>query len=157
MQQESMSLVEFQRRFGSDEACMEHLFKLRWPEGYHCRRCGHGSYCLHSTRRLYQCSNCKYQVSITAGTIFDKTRVPLTKWFLATFVMTTVQKDIPMRGLGPILGISNYKTLWAMGHRIRKAVADRHEESELRCLSKFDNALLACLSSSPATFADLKA
>ena len=73
MQQESMSLVEFQRRFVSDEACMEHLLSLRWPDGYTCPRCGHRRCCFHSTRLLFQCSACKYQVSVTAGTIFHKT------------------------------------------------------------------------------------
>ena len=111
MQQESVSLVEFQRRFATEEACMEHLFKLRWPEGYHCPRCGHGSYCFHSTRRLYQCSRCKYQVSVTAGTIFHKTRTPLVKWFWMIFMMARLKSSVSMLSCQRMLGIKTYKTV----------------------------------------------
>ncbi len=87
MQQEAMSLLDFQSRFFSEEACEEHLFKLRWPDGFRCPRCGHGRYSLVATRQLYQCSACHYHASLTAGTVFHKTRTPLRKWFWMIFLM----------------------------------------------------------------------
>lgn len=115
MKQQRLSLIESQRRFSSEEACVQHLFGLRWPEGYHCPKCGHIQYCFHTTRRLYQCGKCKYQVSVTAGTIFHKTRTPLVKWFWMIFMMTRQKSGASMMSLQRMLGISSYKTAWTMG------------------------------------------
>jgi transposase-like protein len=142
MQQESMSLVEFQSRFVSDEACMEHLFKLRWPDGYRCPRCGHRRYCFHSTRTLFQCSACKYQVSVTAGTIFHKTRTPLVKWFWMIFMMARQKSGVSMLSLQRMLGIKSYKTVWTMGHKIRKAMEDRDSQDQLAGLVEMDDAFI---------------
>jgi transposase-like protein len=142
MQQEPLNLVEFQRRFSSEESCMEHLFALRWPGGYRCPRCGHGSYCFHSTRRLYQCSKCKYQVSVTAGTIFHKTRTPLAIWFWMILMMARQKSGLSMLGCQRMLGIKTYKTVWTMGHKIRKAMADRDSQYQLAGLVEMDEAFI---------------
>ncbi len=142
MKQEQLTLIEFQQRFSTDEACMEHLFRLRWPESFRCPRCGHGSYCFHSTRKLYQCSKCKYQVSVTAGTIFHKTRTPLVKWFWMIFMMTRQKSGASMMSLQRMLGISSYKTVWTMGHKIRKAMADRDARYQLAGLVEMDDTFL---------------
>ena len=87
MQQKSMGLIEFQRKFATEKACQRHLFRLRWPDGCQCPRCSYDKASFHSTRHLYQCKRCKYQVSLTAGTIFHKTRTPLRKWFWMIFLL----------------------------------------------------------------------
>jgi len=74
MQQTPINLIEFQKKFATEEACQKHLFHLRWPEGYRCPRCGHDQASFHRTCNLYQCKACKYQASLTAGPIFHKTR-----------------------------------------------------------------------------------
>lgn len=142
MKQERLSLIEFQGRFATEEACVEHLFKLRWPEGYRCPRCGHTRYCFHSTRKLYQCSKCKFQVSVTSGTIFHKTRTSLVKWFWMIFMMTRQKSGISMLGLQRMLGISSYTTVWSMGHKIRKAMADRDALYQLAGLVEMDDTFL---------------
>jgi transposase-like protein len=142
VKQQHLSLIEFQQGFSTEEACMEHLFRLRWPEGYRCPRCGHGSYCFHSTRKLYQCSKCKYQVSVTAGTIFHKTRTSLVKWFWMIFMMTRQKSGVSMLSLQRMLGISSYKTVWTMGHKIRKAMADRDARYQLAGLVEMDDTFL---------------
>ena len=81
MQQKTLSLLQFQKKFGTEKACQKQLFRLRWPEGFKCPRCGHGEAYFHRKRHLYQCKSCGYQASLTAGTVFHKTRTPLTKWF----------------------------------------------------------------------------
>ena len=124
MQQERLNLVEFQRKFATEEACMEHLFKLRWPEGYHCPRCGHGSYCFHSMRRLYQCSKCKYQVSVTAGTIFHKTRTALVNWFRMIFMMAR-GRAVCRCSVASGCRDQDVQTVRPSGHEIRKAMADQ--------------------------------
>lgn len=142
MQQEHLSLLEFQQTFSSEETCMEHLFRLRWPEGYRCPRCGHEQYSFHSTRMLYQCGKCKYQVSVTAGTIFHKTRTSLVKWFWMIFMMTRQKSGVSMQSLQRMLGISSYQTVWTMGHKIRTAMADRDAQYQLAGLVEMDDTFL---------------
>jgi len=142
VKQQQLTLMEFQRRFATEEACVDHLFQLRWPEGYQCPRCGHSQYCFHSARKLYQCSKCKYQCSVTAGTIFHKTRTPLVKWFWMIFMMTRQKSGVSMMSLQRMLGISSYKTVWTMGHKIRKAMADRDAQYQLAGLVEMDDIFL---------------
>lgn len=71
-----IGLPEFARRFAGEENCRKYLFKMRWPQGFVCPRCGHGEYYYHSGRKLCQCKACKYQASVTAGTVFHKTHTP---------------------------------------------------------------------------------
>lgn len=142
MKQQPLDLTEFQQKFCTEEACMAHLFALRWPDGYKCPRCGHDRYCFHSTRRLYQCSKCKYQVSVTAGTVFHKTRTPLAKWFWMIFMMARQKSGVSMLGLQRMLAIKTYKTVWVMGHKIRKAMADRDAQYQLAGLVEMDDAFV---------------
>lgn len=131
MKQERMTLRQFQRLFQTEKACIDRLFKLRWPNGYRCPRCGHTHYSFHSSRRLYQCSRCKYQVSVTAGTIFHKTRTSLVHWFWIIFIMTRQKSGVSMLSLQGMLGIKSYRTVWAISHKIRKAMADRDAQRQL--------------------------
>ena len=142
MKQAPLDLIEFQKKFSTEEACIEHLFKLRWPAGYVCPRCGHRHYCFHTTRKLYQCSGCKYQVSVIAGTIFHKTRTPLVKWFWMIFMMSRQKSGVSMLSLQRMLGIGSYKTVWTMGHKIRKAMADRDQLYQLGGLVEMDEAFV---------------
>ncbi|MBK5102173.1 MAG: IS1595 family transposase [Desulfobacteraceae bacterium] len=139
MQQKPMSLIEFQRKFATEKACQGHLFRLRWPEGYHCPRCHHHHAYFHRTRHLYQCKACGYQVSLTAGTIFHKTRTPLRKWFWMIFLMGRQKSGISMLSLKRMLEIKGYKTAWTMGHKIRKAMADREASYKLAGLIEMDD------------------
>lgn len=131
MLNEKMTLQRFQRRFSTERACMNHLFKLRWPDGYRCPRCGHSRYSFHSARKLYQCSECKYQASVTAGTIFHKTRTSLVHWFWIIFIMTGQKSGVSMLSLQGMLGIKSYRTIWTISHKIRKAMADRDSQYQL--------------------------
>jgi len=139
MQQESLSLEEFQEKFVSEEACVEYLFRIRWPEGYGCPRCGHGRYYFHRTRHLYECKACRYQVSLTAGTIFHGTRTPLRKWFWMIFLMARPKSGLSMLSLQRMLKIKSYKTVWLMGHKIRKAMGDRDAPYKLAGLVEMDD------------------
>ena len=139
MQQTPMSLIEFQQKFATEEACQQHLFCIRWPSGYRCPRCGHDQASFHSTRHLYQCKACKYQASLTAGTIFHKTRTPLRKWFWMIFLMGRQKSGVSMLSLQRMLEIGSYKTVWAMGHKIRKAMAERDAKYKLAGLIEVDD------------------
>lgn len=137
---QSMTLLEFQKQFASEEACLQYLFEKRWPKGFECPRCGIREAYYLSARKLYQCTNCRYQVSVTAGTIFHRTRTALRIWFWMIFLMSRNKAGHSMLGLQKLLGIRGYRTAWTMGHKIRKAMADRNERYKLAGLIEMDDA-----------------
>src|ERR1700674_9122 len=82
------TLQQFEVRFSTEEGCREYLFQLRWPEGFRCPRCGCGkAWAFRST--LFECSSCNCQTSVTAGTVFQDTRKPLSVWFRAMWFVTS--------------------------------------------------------------------
>ena len=115
------TLLEFEERFGTDEACREYLFQLRWPDGFVCPRCGHEK--AWATRRgLYHCAGCGHQGSVTAGTIFESTRKPLRLWFRAMWHVTTQKNGASALGLQRVLGLGSYETAWTWLHKLRWAM-----------------------------------
>jgi len=138
-QQESMSLFDFQQHFNSEQACQEHLYSIRWPEGFSCPRCDCQEYYHISSRRLYQCQSCNYQASLTAGTIFHKTRTSLQKWFWAIFLATNDKRGYSVLSLKDTIGVS-YPTAWLMLHKIRSAMSDRDQMYQLSGLVQLDDA-----------------
>jgi transposase-like protein len=115
------TLAELEARFNSEQACREYLFRLRWPEGFRCPRCGAAkAWPLRSV--LWQCGGCAHQVSVTAGTIFQDTRTPLTVWFRAVWWMTAQKNGVSALGLQRVLGLGSYQTAWAWLHKLRRAM-----------------------------------
>lgn len=115
------SLAEFESRFSTEEACRAYLYALRWPRGFRCPRCGgEKSWPVRDT--LTQCSGCDYQCSVTAGTIFQDTRKPLTIWFRAMWYVTTQKNGASALGLKRVLGLGSYQTAWAWLHKLRRAM-----------------------------------
>ena len=114
-------LPEFGARFSTQAACREYLFRLRWPDGFRCPRCaGRKSWPLREV--LLQCASCGYQSSVTAGTIFQDTRKPLTLWFRAIWWVTSQKNGASAMGLQRILGLGSYKTAWTWLHKLRRAM-----------------------------------
>jgi len=132
-----MTIERFRRLFGDEERCWEHLRRLRWPRGFRCPRCGGDSRGYMRARRLDECRRCGYQGSVTAGTIFHKTRVPLRDWFWAIYRMSQGKKGISALQLSKEIGVS-YPTAWLMAHKLRKAMADREQGRRLRGLVEAD-------------------
>ena len=86
--QRGLSEAEFERQYGTEQACREALFRWRWPEGFECPSCGERRHSAIQSRQLFQCSACRRQTSLTAGTIFAATKVPLRTWFRALYHVT---------------------------------------------------------------------
>jgi transposase-like protein len=122
-----MDLVTLVERFHSDDACREYLEKLRWPEGIECPRCQRKSISEIRDRDQFDCNSCRYQFSVTAGTIFHDTHLPLWKWFAAIYLMVESKKGISANQLKRTLGVS-YKTAWYLSHRIREAMRGNGSE-----------------------------
>ena len=92
--QKGLSETRFAALYGSEERCREALASWRWPEGFICPKCGGREHCVLSYRCLYQCNACRRQTSLTAGTIFDSTKVTLTTWFRAMYLITQTKQGI---------------------------------------------------------------
>ena len=115
------SLGEFQAWFRTDADCLDYLEWLRWPEGFVCPECAHpGAWELADGR--YECRECHERTSSTAGTIFDKTRTPLTVWFAACWLFASQKDGISALALKRALEIGSYQTAWAMLHRLRSVL-----------------------------------
>ncbi len=115
------SLGEFQAWFRTDADCLDYLEWLRWPFGFTCPGCGHaGGWRLGDAR--FMCSECGDRTSVTAGTIFDRTRTPLTAWFSACWLFATGKDGISALSLKRTLEIGSYQTAWAMLHRLRSVL-----------------------------------
>jgi DNA-directed RNA polymerase subunit RPC12/RpoP len=119
-----LSEAEFRQRFGTEEACREALFQMRWREGLSCPGCGHRGFCALKTRKLFQCNRCKKQVRLMAGTVFQDTKLPLTTWFAAIYHLTQSKGGISSIELGRRLGVKQ-GTAWLMKHKLMRAMAER--------------------------------
>jgi len=115
------SVGEFQAWFSTDADCLDYLEWLRWPGGFVCPECGHaGGWRLGDGRLM--CTACSHRTSVTAGTIFDRTRTPLTVWFSACWAFATAKDGISALSLQRMLEVGSYQTAWAMLHRLRSTL-----------------------------------
>src|SRR5713226_2926252 len=118
-----MNLLKLVSRFDNDQKCRMHLEQLRWPNGVRCVRCESAKISRMYKRNQFACESCGYQFSVTAGTIFHDSHLPLRKWFIATLLICESKKGISALQLKRVLGVA-YKTSWYLCHRIREAVKD---------------------------------
>jgi len=115
------TLRELEERFATEEACRAYLAQLRWPEGFVCPVCGSTE--AWSTRRgLWMCRSGGHQVSVTAGTVFQDTRTPLTLWFRAIWWVVSQKNGASALGLQQVLGLGSYRTAWTWLHKLRRAM-----------------------------------
>jgi ISXO2-like transposase domain/Transposase zinc-ribbon domain len=115
------SAGEFGAWFSTDADCLDYLEWLRWPEGFVCPDCGHRVGWRMADGRV-RCGACDRRTSVTAGTIFDKTRTPLTVWFTACWLFATQKDGVSAQSLQRTLDIGSYQTAWAMLHRLRSVL-----------------------------------
>jgi transposase-like protein len=118
-----MNLVKLVEQFSNEEKAREHLTELRWPNGVKCPRCESDKVSPIKDRKQYSCNACEYQFSVTSGTIFNDSHLPLWKWFLAIYLMTESKKGISACQMQRSLAVA-YRTAWFLCHRIRAAMKD---------------------------------
>jgi transposase-like protein len=117
-----MNLVDINALFATDDKCRELLVRLRFPEGPQCLRCKGPVVKLDTTKQLFYCKDCDYQFSVTSGTVFNDSHLPLEKWFLTTHLLCEAKKGMSACQIQRTVGMS-YKTAWYLCHRIRHAMA----------------------------------
>ena len=117
-------LLDFTARFGTEERCIEHLAGLRWPSGFVCSGCGgRGAWRLKARPRVYECGTCHRQESVTAGTVFHRTRTDLAKWFVAAYLMGRDKRGVSAKFLQRELVVA-YQTAWTMAHKLRHGLSE---------------------------------
>lgn len=115
------TLAEFEARFATEATCRAYLAQLRWPDGFRCPKCG-GRTAWPVRAVLWQCGSCGRQTSVTAGTVFQDTRTPLTAWFRAMWWVTNSKAGTSALTLQHLLGLGSYQTAWAWLHKLRRAM-----------------------------------
>jgi transposase/transposase-like protein len=141
--QPGFSLTEFIEQYRTEEQCEAALVQARWPEGFQCPRCNSRLFGeIHDNRRKrYQCKDCRHQTTATAGTIFEATKVPLTRWFQAIYFITHAKTGVSAMELGRHIGVS-YPTSWKIKHKIMQAMQERDNQYLLRGIVQLDDAYL---------------
>jgi transposase-like protein len=134
--EKQQSLFDVIEKFGTEEKCIAHFENIRWPKGLECIHCGSNNILKYKTfgktgkeRHLYSCRDCHYQYSVTTGTIFHDSHLPLTKWFLAIYLICSSKKGVSAKQLQRQLSTS-YETAWYMAQRIRIAMKEDEDFCE---------------------------
>ena len=126
---------EFRAWFPDDASCAEYLARLRWPEGFRCPVCG-GDTAWQTSTQHWKCAGCGRKTSVTAGTIFHRTRTPLSTWFAAIWLVTSQKNGASAQNLHDMLGLGSYETAWAWLHKLRRAMVRPDRELALRAWSR---------------------
>ena len=143
------SVIEFQQRFATEVACGEYLAAARWPDGFICPACGTAkAWQLHTKPWTWECAGCARQTSVTAGTIMHHSKLPLTVWFWAAYLMATHSNGISALQLQRQLALGSYKSAWLLCAKLRRSMVApgrsllagliEVDESEIACRSKND-------------------
>ena len=127
----TFTVTDFFRQFPTDDACLEHLWNVRFGDEVECEKCGKvGKFYRLRKELAYSCPRCGHHIHPMVGTPFGKSRTPLQKWFYAMYMFTTTRHGVAAKELQRQLGVT-YKTAWRMGHELRKYMAEVDEETPL--------------------------
>lgn len=115
------TILEFEKWFSTEEACRKYLYQIRGTDGFICPRCNHREFWI-LPKGMYLCKKCRFRASVTAGTIFQDTRIPLRLWFRAMWQVVSQKHGISALGIQQILGLKRYETTWVLLHKLRTAM-----------------------------------
>lgn len=139
--QKGMSIHKFIEDYGSEPKCRDTLFKLRWPDGFICPICDNKTYCEIKRKKLFQCNRCHHQTSLTAGTIFQSSHLPLRIWFLAIFLLTQSKNGVSALELCKQLGVS-YNAALRIKHKLMQVMLENNDNEKLLDRIEVDDAYL---------------
>ena len=141
--QAGLSMADFVRQYGTEAKCYRALYRSRWPNGFRCPAC-------HDRRRsrfrrgaqvYYQCRACRHQTTLISGTLFEGTKLPLTTWFIAIYLLTSTKTNLSALELKRHLGV-RYRTAWRLKHKIMQAMMEREATRQLAGFVQVDDAYL---------------
>mgnify|MGYP001827663962 FL=1 len=136
--QPGLSLTEFLQHFGTERQCRQALFQWRWPTGFVCPACGHTRYCELKCRLLFQCNRCHRQTSLTSGTIFAATKLPLTTWLLAIYLVTQSKTSVSALSMSRTLGVAS-NTALLIKHKLQQVMKLRDDSKPLAGFIQLDD------------------
>ena len=141
--QKGLSIAAFMDQYGTEEQCHAALVASRWATGFICPSCECSRHCTFVRKGLqyWQCSACREQTTVTCGTIFEATKLPLTRWFLAMHLLTQAKNNVSALELKRHLGV-RYKTAWLMKHKLLQVMCEREESRQLDGRIEIDDAYL---------------
>jgi transposase-like protein len=136
--QPGLSLTEFLQHYGTEKQCRQALFQWRWPTGFVCPACGHTAYCELKCRLLFQCGHCHKQTSLTSGTIFAATKLPLTTWLLAIYLVTQSKTSVSALSMSRTLGVAS-NTALLIKHKLQQVMKLRDDSKPLAGFIQLDD------------------
>lgn len=139
--QKGLSETAFRAQYGAEDLCRQAIAAMRWPNGFVCPACAGTKYVLIATRQLYQCRCCRHQTSLTAGTIFHASKLPLTVWFQAMYHLTQSKTGISSLELARRLGVTQ-TTAWTLKHKLLQVMLEREADKPLTGRVEMDDAYL---------------
>lgn len=141
--QKGLSLPDFIRDYGTEEQCVLAVEKMRWPQGFSCPNCESPRYSIvwHGKVKTFQCNCCYCQTTLTSGTIFHSTKLPLTTWFQAMYFVTQTKNNVSALELKRLLGVC-YRTAWRLKHKLMQVMCEREQTTVLSGRVEVDDAYL---------------
>jgi transposase-like protein len=142
--QAGMSLNQLIDQFGTEQQCEVAIENSRWPQGFRCPKCLSGEYYhyrRHGSVKIFQCRNCRTQTTLTEGTIFHSTKLPLTIWFQAMYFLSQTKNNVSILELKRLVGIS-YPSAWRIKHKVMQVMFEREETTKLSGRVEIDDAYL---------------
>jgi len=141
--QEGLSLNDFLNDYGTEEQCSAILEMSRWPKGFKCPSCQSTSHCVvwHAQVKTFQCNRCHTQTTLTAGSIFHSTKLPLVQWFQAMYFLTQTKNNVSALELKRLIGVC-YKTAWRVKHKLMQVMAEQEQDTVLFGRIEIDDAYL---------------
>jgi transposase-like protein len=136
-----LSLSEFQAHYGTEEQCRRAIIAWRWPKGFVCPACGCRNHAIVGRRRLYLCHGCRRQTSVIAGTVFENSLLPLTKWFQATWLITQSKNSISTLELSRQIGVK-WDTAWRLRQKLASVIAEVEAKRSFQGRIEMDDAVL---------------
>lgn len=130
--QAGLSLSEFLEQYGKDEQCEKAVEQSRWPQGFSCGECGATAHCVvwHGKVKTFQCSACRHQTTLTSGTIFHASKLPLRKWFQALYFLTQSKNNVAALELKRLIGVC-YRTAWRLKQKLLEVMTEREANRRL--------------------------
>jgi len=133
-----MNIFNFTTHFSSENACREHFKEERDKIGIKCKKCGHEEHFWIKSRWSYECKKCRSRTSLRSGTVMQGSNLPFLVWYKTMFLMTTTKKGFSSKEIQKQLGLKRYEPVWAMVHKLRKAMGNRDDRYTLEGMIEMD-------------------
>ena len=142
-----MNIFTFTAHFGDERTCRDHFKEQRDQQGVTCKKCGHREHYWKKDKQCYECKSCRFRTSLRSGTIMQNSNLSFLTWYRAIFLMSTTKKGFSAKEMQRQLGLKRYEPVWAMVHKLRKAMGNRDARYTLEGMVELDEGYFTVASS----------